>query len=102
MRTIIILTILMSTTLVAPIVAQQQATQDLPTYTTEQRWERASRLLTVTWAVGIAHAKSIGQSVEEYGEFLAKLASPGWGEPGSGSLEIIRGIRIFLLSHPCP
>jgi hypothetical protein len=35
----------------------------------------------------------MGQSAEQYGEYCAKLFAPGWGEPGSGTLNIIRGVR---------
>lgn len=66
---------------------------DLPEYTPQQRWERAASQATVSIVAGIAYAKSKGQSAEEYGEFLAEVFAPGWGEPNSGSVQIIRGVH---------
>ena len=100
MKKIKILIVVIATVLVTSLGAQQQAAQELPTYTTEQRWERASSQLTVILVAGIAYAKSIGQSPEEYGEFLGNLFAPGWGEPGSGSVKIIRGVRRNYLMWP--
>jgi len=80
-----------------PLIAQQQAQMDLPTYTLEQRWERASSQYMVRSVAGIAYAKAMGQSAEKYGEFCAELFAPGWGEPSSGSVSIIRGVRRNML-----
>ena len=73
-----------------PGVSLAQATVDLPEYTPQQRWERAALQATVLIVAGIAYAKSKGQSAEEYGEFLAEVFAPGWGEPNSGLSEISR------------
>lgn len=93
MKIPIILVVLTVATLGTAYAVQQQTTIELPTYTPEQRWERASSQVTVSFVAGIAYAKSMGQSVEEYSESLSKLFAPGWGEPGSGSLSIIQGVH---------
>jgi hypothetical protein len=92
MKKFIILIVLIGVTLVTPLISHQQADIELPTYTLEQRWERASDLYIYVFALAIAHAKSLGQSVEEATEDLAKIVVPTWGEPGSGTLNIIRGM----------
>ena len=99
MRAIAIL-VLTAAALAAPLLAYRQAAIDLPTYTPEERWERASRLYTVSAAAGLAYAKSRGISPKEYGEFISKLMESSWGEPGSGSVNIIRGVRRNLLIWP--
>ena len=77
------------------------AAQDLPElgeYTMEQRWGRAGSQLTLGWVAAIAYAKSEGKSVEEYGNFCVEMFAPGWGEAGSGSVNIIRGMhRNFMI-----
>ena len=76
----------------------QQTETELPTYTPEQCWERTSSQLTVSFVGAIAYAKSLEQSAEQYGEYLAKLFAPSWGEQGSGTLNIIRGVhRNFMM-----
>jgi len=98
MKKLIILIVLIGVTLGAPLISQQQAEAELPKYTPEQRWERASSQLTVIFVASIAYAKSMGQSAEQLGEYIAKLFSPGWGEPGSGTLNIISGVnRNFMM-----
>ena len=73
--------------------AGQQKENELPKYTPEQRWERASSQLTVMMVGAISYAKSMGQSAEQFGEYQMKLFAPSWGEPGTGSLNIIRGVN---------
>jgi hypothetical protein len=84
--------------LAAPLAAQEQEVPVLGEYSAEQRWGRASSQFTLSWVAAIAYAKSVGQSVKEYGEFCVETFAPSWGEPGSGSVNIIRGMqRNFLL-----
>ena len=84
-----------------PIAAQAQDIQ-LAEYTPQERWERAASQVSVSFVAGIAYAKSMGQSVEAYAGAVADLFAPGWGEPGSGSLGIVRGMqRNFLLWPNC-
>lgn len=86
--------------LTAPLAAQEQDTPELGDYTVEQRWERASNQLTLSWVAAIAYAKSMGQSVEEYSNFLADMFVPSWGEAGSGSVNIIRGVHRNFMMWP--
>ena len=78
--------------LLAPLTIQAQAVE-LATYTPEQRWERAASQFAVSGVAAIAYAKSMGQTVEEYAGAVADLFAPGWGEPDSGSLTIVRGMH---------
>lgn len=75
-----------------PIALQGQDIE-LASYTPEQRWERAASQFAVSGVAAIAFAKSMGQTVEEYAGTVADLFAPGWGEPGSGSLSIVRGMH---------
>lgn len=49
---------------------------------------------------GLAFAKASGQSVEAYYEFMADLFVPGWGQPNTGNLGLVRGIHRNLASFP--
>lgn len=92
-----ILGVVLVLSLLVPIYAQAQDIE-LATYTTEQRWERASSQLTVSFVAAIAYAKSMGQTAEDYGNAVVKLFTPGWGEPGSGTLGVIGGMnRNYLM-----
>jgi hypothetical protein len=73
-----------------PTLAQEI---ELATYTPEQRWERAGSQVSVAFVGGIAYAKSMGKTAEDFGESMADVFVPGWGEPGSGSLGIVRGMH---------
>jgi hypothetical protein len=75
-----------------PIALQGQDIE-LASYTPEQRWERAASQFAVSGVAALAFAKSMGQTVEEYAGTVADLFAPGWGEPGSGSLSIVRGMH---------
>lgn len=88
-----ILLIALSVFSVAPPVIGQAQEIELASYTPEQRWERAASQFTVSGVSAIAYAKSMGQSVEEYAKTVADLFAPGWGEPGSGTLAIVRGMH---------
>ena len=97
MRTRVLLTVLVLLALGVPMASQAQDIE-LATYTPEQRWERASSQLVVSFVAAIAYAKSMGQTAEDYGKAVVKLFTPGWGEPGSGTLGVIGGMnRNFLL-----
>jgi hypothetical protein len=76
----------------APMGVQAQEIE-LATYTPEQRWERAATLQSASWVSGIAYAKSLGKTAEDFAETISDVFAPGWGEPGSGSLEIVRGMH---------
>jgi len=98
MKKFFILMMLLSIAFTNQLVAQEQTKLELPEYTTEQLWGRCGFLQVATMVAGISHAKSMGKTAEEYGEFFAKTFSPGWGKPGSGSTKIIRGVRRNYLS----
>jgi hypothetical protein len=97
MKKLIVLIALVGLALGSPLTSQQQADTELPNYTPEQRWERASSQLTWSIVAAIAYAKSMGQSAEQLGEYYAKLFLPTWGEPGSGTLNVIRGVHLNFL-----
>jgi hypothetical protein len=86
--------------LAAPLAAQEQDVPELGDYAAEQRWERASSQLTLSWVAAIAYAKSIGQSVVEYANFCVEMFAPSWGEAGSGSVNIVRGVHRNLMMWP--
>jgi hypothetical protein len=75
-----------------PLGVQAQEIE-LATYTPEQRWERAGSQITVMGIAGIAYAKSMGKTAEDFAETISDVFAPGWGEPGSGSLGVVRGMH---------
>jgi len=84
--------VLLVLSLLVALAAQAQDIE-LATYTPEQRWERASSQLAVSWVAGIAYAKSRGQTAEDFGKAVIELFTPGWGEPGTGTLNVIGGMN---------
>jgi hypothetical protein len=76
----------------SPFVVHAQEIE-LATYTPEQRWERAGSQTVAVGVAALAYAKSLGKTAEEFGEAAADIFGPGWGEPGSGSLGIVRGMH---------
>ena len=75
---------------------------EAPSYTPEQRWERAATFATLGTVSAIAYVKSSGQSLDEYYEAMADLFVPGWGEPGTASLGIMVGfLRNFAAWPDC-
>jgi hypothetical protein len=98
MKKLVILIIFVGVTLGTSLISKQEADTELPKYTPEQRWNRASFSVTLSFVTGIAYAKSKGQSAEEYGEYCAKLYTPSWGEPNSGTLNVIRGMNLNYMA----
>ena len=83
--------------LLLPLAAQTQDIE-LATYTPEQRWERASEQLALSWVAAIAYAKASGQTAEDYARVVIDLFVPGWGEPGTGTLNVVGGMnRNYLM-----
>ena len=79
--------------LAAQNVQQQSKTIQMQTYTVEQTTNRLSYLGTTSFASGIAMAKARGVSVEDYGRDMAKLFSPSWGAPNTGTaVRMARGV----------
>jgi hypothetical protein len=93
MKKLIILIIFIGVTLASSLISLQLTDTELPKYTPEQRWKRASYSFGLAFVTGIAYAKSMSQSAEQYGEYCAKLITSGLGEPNSGSLSIIYGMN---------
>jgi hypothetical protein len=98
MKNFIILIIFLGVTLGTPLISHQQTDTELPKYSPEQRWSRASYSVTLLFVTGIAYAKSMGQTAEQYGEYCAKLFTPGWGEPNTGRLSVIRGMNMNYMA----
>lgn len=94
-------TLLLATTwLTIPVGSRAQDVPELRDFTIEQRWERAASQLSVSWVAALAYAKSVGQSVDEYADFCVAFFAPGWGEPGSGSVNIVRGMQRNYMMFP--
>lgn len=75
---------------------------ELSTYTPEQRWERAASQVGAAMVGAIAYAKSRGESAEAWGQAVADIFAPGWGEAGSGTLGIVQGMhRNYSLWPDC-
>ena len=73
---------------------------ELQTFTTQQRWDRAARHVALGPVSGMAYAKSMGQSVEDYANAMADLFVPGWGEAGVGRLSVVRSLYLNFASYP--
>lgn len=96
-RLVPLATLAVALCLSAPIKAQEV---ELATYTAEQLWERSAVLSAVGSVAAIGFAKSQGVSPEAYGGYLAELFAPGWGEPGTGTLNIVRGMARNMTADP--
>jgi hypothetical protein len=66
-------------------VQQQGKALTFPAYSADQRWNRTAEHFYAFFIAGIAHAKSLGKTPEQYGRFIGDLVAPSWGRPGSGS-----------------
>ncbi len=89
-----------------PIYAQEKEEEqkvELPKLFLEQKFDRAARFFYVQTCIGIAYAKSLGKSVEDFSEFAGKLYAPGWeGSKGQGVGALIQGTHrnaLALNSH---
>jgi hypothetical protein len=81
----------------APLEAQEI---ELATYNPEQLWARSAWLGVMGSVTAIAFAKSHDVSPQEYGAYLADVYAPGWGQPGTGTLSIARGMSRNFLTDP--
>ena len=91
--------LLLAFLLVVPLGARAQDIE-LNTYTPEQRWQRASEFVTLGALSGMAVAKASGQSVEFYNKYMADMFVPGWGQPNTGDLGIVRGMHRNMVVWP--
>jgi hypothetical protein len=79
----------------------QAPTFTLPTYTSQQRWARASELGIASTVVALMQAKERGVSAEAYGRELFKAFGPprGWAN-ASTPFALFRGMYNNIMSHP--
>lgn len=75
------------------------AGQDLPQYTTEQRWERAASQATAAFLGMIALGKQAGRTVDDTGKALVGVFGPGWSKT-MGPVEMARAVRRNVLLWP--
>jgi len=65
----------------------------LPELNVNQKLDRAVMNFTVFLTGGIAYAKSMGKTPEEYGKFIGEVLSPGWNSvKGKGISSFIEGM----------
>jgi hypothetical protein len=74
-----------------PSMATAQSV-DLPEFTPEQRWERASAHVTLFGVAMLRLAAEEGKTAEAVGEYLAEMFGPGWS--ATTPLAMARGIRL--------
>ena len=62
------------------VLAQEQNNEKkpLPELTIEQKWQRSNWMVDVMMITGINQAKSNGNTVKYWGEFIGELFAPGW------------------------
>lgn len=73
-----------------PVTAQVDLTD---TRTPEQKWARSTWMMSYAWTAMISHAKSVGQSPEEFGHWISGYIAPTWGAPGARTLQsFVRGM----------
>ena len=73
------------------IFAQEKKVQtaqkiELPQLNLEQKLDRAVMNLSAFIIGGIAHAKSMGKTPEDYGKFIGEIFAPGWEETKGKSI----------------
>ncbi|NOR12304.1 MAG: hypothetical protein GQ545_03530 [Candidatus Aminicenantes bacterium] len=86
-------TILAVFILSAFIIAQEQTEQkiELPERTPEWKLGRSVRHMDLFICTGIAYAKSLGKTAEDYGKFVGEKFAPSWeGAKGQGVAPLIR------------
>ena len=75
---------------VQPTTAQVDLTD---TRTAEQKNARSTWMISYAWTGMISHAKSVGQTPEEFGHWIGRYIAPTWGAPGSETLQsFVRGM----------
>ena len=80
-------------------LAQEKNIQkiELPKWYLEQKLDQTVINLTATMTAGIAFAKSLGKSPEDFGKFLGNSFSPGWeGMKGKGIAPLFKWMYINL------
>ncbi len=90
-----------SFTLGAQDVRQQGTTLMLPASTDAQHWEVLSGNFVAFILAGIAHARSLGKTADDFGRFTGNLVAKGWGPPKSGTaLQFVRGLAPNFAGYP--
>jgi len=74
--------------------SQDQKTQkkDLVQLTVDQQWKRSIWLFDSIQIAAIRHAKSLGETAEDYGKFVGELFAPSW-EGVTSPWGMIRGMH---------
>ncbi len=71
----------------------ESLTIDLPQLTVEQKWRTAEGNLIYFIVSGIAYAKSLGNTSDDFGTFAGIIATPYWKQAqGRGPLALVEGI----------
>lgn len=82
-------------------VRQQGKALTVPVYTDAQRLNRLAGNFNAFMVAGIAQAKSLGKSAEDFGRFTGDLVASGWGPPQSGTaLAFARGMAANFAGFP--
>lgn len=91
----------LSLSLGAQEVRQQGMALTLPASTDAQRWDVLSGNFVAFIVAGIAHAKSLGKTADDFGRFTGTLVAKGWGPPKSGTaLQFVRGLAPNFAGYP--
>lgn len=78
--------------------APRAAAQDLPEYTSDQRWARTEYMANAWVVMGIRYAKSKGESVDQFTQAVFEAFDPGWSME-YGPQEIMRAMRRNWLTY---
>ena len=95
-----IISILFFLVMILPLsaFAQEKTNQSetqiaLPQLYLEQKLDRTVRNLTASIVGGIAYAKALNQTPEQYGTYIGKILAPGWEDfKGKGIKSFIEGL----------
>ena len=79
----------------APPAVESQAIDLVPPSTTN-RLHAATGNWIAMLVMGIGYAEANGSSVEEYARYGLERFAPQWGEPGSGTLEMVETLHAEL------
>ena len=74
-----------------------QEKMQMPELTDQMKKNRAVWLMDLYVCTGIAHAKSLGKTAEDYGKFVGEQVVPNWaGRKGQGSAPFIQAMNIRM------
>lgn len=93
--------VMLSAPLAAQNVRQQGTTVAVRKYTDLERWDRTAFHFHSFFIAGIAQAKSLGKTAEDYGRFVGDLFASSWGPPNSGvPVDIARAWIVNMGAFP--